>query len=68
MSVTVQIFNTAIYASLMVAENVEYYDGLRYWRKQVRDGSLMLDHTITELGFAGDEDTDWANAKEMTIP
>jgi hypothetical protein len=62
------MFNIPVYAEFMEAENVEYYDGSRYWRKQVRSGSLMLDHTITELGFAGIENTDWVNAKEMTIP
>jgi uncharacterized protein (TIGR02145 family) len=35
------------------------------WRKGVRSGALRIDVTLTSLGFAGIEDTDWKNIKAI---
>jgi hypothetical protein len=68
MSISVPVFNLNVYAPYLIAEYVLYDDGIRVWRKMVRDDSLMFDYAITDLGFDGVEDTDWANAKEIAIP
>ncbi|MCJ7496900.1 MAG: hypothetical protein MUO78_02015 [candidate division Zixibacteria bacterium] len=33
------------------------------WRKDMRAGILYLDKTLSPLGFAGTENTDWENVK-----
>jgi hypothetical protein len=53
---------------LPVGDTVLWDDGVDYFRLQVRDDVLFLDQTITPTGFAGDEDTDWGNIWEQSLP
>lgn len=45
---------------------VSYVDGAVSVRKGVRDGNFVIDITLTPLGFAGVENTDWQNLKIVT--
>lgn len=42
-----------------------YTDGVKIFRKVVRAGLFCLDKALTPLGFAGTEDTDWVNVKQV---
>lgn len=44
-----------------------YYDdgGAVTWRKGVRNGNFVLDKTLDATGFAGVEDVNWENVKEV---
>ena len=46
---------------------VYYSDGISIFRKGVRDTSFVIDIALTELGFDGDENTDWQNVDITTI-
>lgn len=47
---------------------VVYTDGVDTFRDGSRDGAFVTDQTLTPTGFAGDEDTDWANVDSTTNP
>lgn len=36
-------------------------DGVEGYRHVIRDGSYCIDYELTEIGFAGVENTDWEN-------
>lgn len=38
------------------------------FRQGIRDGEFVLDQTITETGFSGTEDVDWACIKSEVLP
>jgi hypothetical protein len=42
-------------------------DGASYFRIQARSGALCIDQTMTALGFAGAENTDWANIEDKHL-
>ena len=46
---------------------VYYSEGISIFRKGVRDTSFVKDVAITELGFDGEENTDWQNIDITTI-
>jgi len=54
--------------TLPLGDTVLWDDGVDYFRLQVRDDVLFLDQTITPTGFEGDEDTDWGNIWEQSLP
>lgn len=62
---TTQIATTAFVQSAMSTggQYVTYTDGVDTFRQGVRSGYFVLDQTITATGFAGVEDTDWANIR-----
>ena len=66
---TTQIATTAFVQSAISAGGVDIVltDGVSTFRFKVRSGSLCLDQTITVLGFAGAENTDWANINEYHL-
>lgn len=43
-----------------------FTDGTDSFREGVRNGSFVLDKTLTDTGFAGTENTDWENLEEST--
>lgn len=49
-------------------EPAAFYFSGRTFRMQVRSGMLCIDQTITALGFAGAENTDWGNIIEFKLP
>lgn len=49
-------------------EPVAFYFSGRTFRMIVRSGALCIDQTITPTGFAGAENTDWANVIEFILP
>lgn len=49
-------------------EPATFYFSGRTFRMQVRTGMLCIDQTITALGFAGAENTDWGNIIEFKLP
>ena len=42
-------------------------DGTTTFRREIRDGYLCLDKTLTATGFAGLEDTDWTTVKAINL-
>jgi len=42
-------------------------DGTTTFRREIRDGYLCLDKTLTPTGFAGLEDTDWTTVKSIFV-
>lgn len=50
-----------------MAQYVTYTDGTSTFRDGVRNGAYVIDKTITPLGFAGVENTDWINVETHTI-
>lgn len=60
-----------IYAFMAQPDNMQYAhytDGTTEFRTGVRSGEWVLDQTITALGFAGSENTDWANIRTEKLP
>jgi hypothetical protein len=51
-----------------MAQYIIYTDGSSVYRDGVRDGNWVVDIELTELGFSGEEDTDWENLEELGIP
>ena len=45
---------------------IYYDDGTAYWRKGVRDGIYVIDHTLNPIGFLGSEDIDWENVYSIS--
>jgi len=62
---TTQIATTAfVQTSLSTGGQYQTFtDGISTFRQGVRSGYFILDQTITELGFSGVENTDWANIR-----
>ena len=56
-----ELYNTAV-------EPTAFYFSGRTFRMIVRSGALCIDQTITATGFAGAENTDWANVIEFILP
>ena len=56
-----ELCNTAV-------EPAAFYFSGRTFRIIVRSGALCIDQTITATGFAGAENTDWANVIEFILP
>ena len=51
-------------------EDIEQYsslDATGVWRIGVRDSHWVIDFTITELGFSGDENIDWVSLEEHSL-
>ena len=57
----IELYNTSVEPSAF------YFSG-RTFRMIVRSGALCIDQTITATGFAGAENTDWANVIEFILP
>jgi len=43
-----------------------FTDGTDSFREGVRDGSFVLDKTLTDTGFLGTKNTDWENLRKST--
>lgn len=67
---TTQIATTAfVQTSLSTGGQYQTFtDGISTFRQGVRSGYFILDQTITELGFSGVENTDWANIRAEQLP
>ena len=57
---------TELYATAV--EPATFYFTGRTFRIQLRAGALYIDQTITALGFAGVENTDWEYLQEFKRP
>jgi hypothetical protein len=56
----------AQYALFPAGTLVTYTDGVDTYRDGSRGGSYVIDKTITALGFAGAENTDWENVETLS--
>ncbi len=56
-----ELYNTAV-------EPTAFYFSGRTFRIESRDSRLCIDQTITPTGFAGAENTDWANVIGFILP
>ena len=67
---TTQIATTAfVQTALSTGGQYQIFtDGISTFRQGVRSGYFILDQTITELGFSGVENTDWANIRAEQLP
>jgi hypothetical protein len=57
-------FNTRVVTTLNPYGQV-LTDNVETWRIIVRNDELCWDYTLTALGFAGIEDTDWYNIQSI---
>lgn len=67
---TTQIATTAFVQTALSTggQYQTFTDGISTFRQGVRSGYFILDQTITELGFSGVENTDWANIRAEQLP
>jgi hypothetical protein len=66
---TTQIATTAFVQTAISTggQYTVYTDGVTTFRQGVRATFFVLDQTITALGFAGAQDTDWANIRKEQL-
>ena len=66
---TTQIATTAFVQSTVGAggQYTTWTDGVVTFRQGARNPNFVLDQTITALGFAGAENTDWANIRSESL-
>lgn len=62
--VTYEEILSLVYSEDLLIINID--SGVTGYRQQVRDGALMIDHVLTETGFAGTEGTDWENVEKLS--
>jgi hypothetical protein len=54
------------YVTFVPGVLVTYTDGVDIYRDGSRGGNYVIDKTLTVLGFAGAENTDWVNIETLS--